>query len=184
MVEYATHIEAYDAVTCATVYGWNWMILRWPDRRNAMAGIAAEVRDHGGGMVGIGAEETDSRVAIAAFRSSFGVRRCRRLTNRHGAVVATDAGPGYSSMIEAAVRAQRQKTGGIVAVIAFGAGRLMKLGFPDCQNAVMALTALAKHFLMIDIGNYVKTQRGMAGFAHTTGGEVIRRFPRDLARAR
>ena len=85
-------------------------------------------------------------------------------------------------MIKLAVRAKLEKTGGIVAVIAFGAGRLMKLGFPDCQNAVMALAAIAKHFLVIDIGNYVKTQRGMAGFAHTTGGDVIRRFPGNLAR--
>jgi hypothetical protein len=135
-------------------------------------------------MVGIGAEETDSRVAVAAFRSSIGVRRCGRFTNRHGAVVATGARPGNSRMVEAAVRIQRQKTGGIVAVVALGIGRLMKGGFTDCQNAVMALAAITKHFLVIDIRNYVKTQRGMAGFAHTAGGDVIRRFPRDFAWSR
>ena len=59
-------------------------------------------------------------------------------------------------MIETAVRVQCQKTGGIVAVVAFGAGRLMKLGFTDRQNPVMALAAIAEHFLMIDIRNYVK----------------------------
>ena len=99
-------------------------------------------------------------------------------------VVASGASTGNTRMIETTVGCQCKKTGGIVAVIAFERCRHVKTGFTDGQNAVMALATIAKHFLVIDKGNYVKTQRGMAGFAHTTGCDVIRRFPRDLARAR
>ena len=99
-------------------------------------------------------------------------------------VVAIGASTGNARMIETTVGFQCKKTGGIVAVIAFEGCRHVKTGFTDGQNAVMALAAIAKHFLVIDKGNYVKTQRGMAGLAHTTGCDVIRRFPRDLARAR
>lgn len=104
MVEYTAHIEAHDTVACATVYGWYRVPVRWPDCGYAMAGIAAEVGDNGRHVVGIGAEETDSRVAVAAFGSSIRMRRCRCLANRHRAVVTAGAGPGNSSMIEAAVR--------------------------------------------------------------------------------
>lgn len=174
MVEYAAHIEAHDTVACATVYGWNWMAVRWSDCGNAMAGSAAEVGDHGSGMVGISAEETDSRVAIAAFRGGIRMRGRGCFANRHGAIMATGAGSGNTRMIEAAVRVQGQEAGGIVAVITLGVGRRMKFGFTDGQNAVMALAAITKHFLVIDIWNDVKTQRGMAGFAHAAGGDVIR----------
>ena len=99
------------------------------------------------------------------------------------AVVATGASTGNTRMIKATICCQFEKTGGIVAVIAFEGCRHMKIGFTDRHNTVMAFAAIAKHFLVIDKRNYVKTQRGMAGFAHTAGGDVIRRFPRDLARA-
>lgn len=60
----------------------------------------------------------------------------------------------------------------------------MKIGFTDGHHAVMALAAVAKHFLVVDKSNHVKTQRGMAGFAHTTGSDVIRRLTWYLARPR
>ena len=89
VVEYAAHIEAHDTVACATVYRWYWMAVRWPDRRNTVTGVATEVCDHGGGVVGIGAEETVSRMAVAAFNVGIRVRGRGRLADRHGAVVAT-----------------------------------------------------------------------------------------------
>ena len=100
-----------------------------------------------------------------------GWSRC--LTYGRNAIVATGTSTCNTRVIKLAVRAKFEKTGGIVAVVAFGAGRLMKLGFTDRQNPVMALAAIAEHFLMIDIRNYVETQRGMTGLAHATGGDVI-----------
>ena len=184
MVEYAAHIEAHDTVAGNTIDIRQWVAERLADRGNAMAGITTEIRDHGGGVVGIGTKETVSRMAVAAFNVGIRVRGRGRLADGHGAVVATGTSTCNTCVIKFAVRAKFEKAGGIVAVVAFGAGRLMKLGFTDRQNPVMALAAIAEHFLVIDIRNYVKTQRGMAGFAHAAGGEVIRRFPRDFARSR
>ena len=100
------------------------------------------------------------------------------------AVVASAASIGNTRMIEATIRCQFEKTGGIVAVIAFEGCRHMKIGFADCHNTVMAFAAVAKHFLMVDKRNYVKSQWGMTGLAHTTGSDVIRRFTRNFARTR
>ena len=184
MVEYTAHIEADDTMTGNTIDIGQRMADRLTNCGNAMAGIATEIRNHGCAVVGIGAEETDCRMAVSTFRGGIRVRRCGCLADRHGAVVTIGAQPGNSRMIETAVRVQCQETGSIVAVVALGVGRQMRRGFTDRQNPVMALAAIAKHFLVIDIRNYVKTQRGMAGFAHAAGGEVIRRFPRDFARSR
>ena len=60
----------------------------------------------------------------------------------------------------------------------------MKIGFTDGQDVVMAFAAVTEYFLMVDKRNRVETQRGMTGLAHTAGGEVVRRFPGNLARAR
>ena len=79
-------------------------------------------------------------------------------------------------VIKLAVRAKLEKTGGIVAVVALGAGRLMKLGFTDGHDTVMAFAAVAKHFLVVDKRDYVKTQRCMTGLAHTADSDVIRRL--------
>ncbi len=135
-------------------------------------------------MVGIGAEETSSRVAIATLGAGIRVWGRGDLADGYGAVVATRARPGNSRMIEAAVRVQRQKTGGIVAVVALGIGRQMRCGFTDRQNTVMALAAIAEHFPMIDKRSPVETQRSMTGLAHTAGSGVIRRFTRNFARTR
>jgi len=48
----------------------------------------------------------------------------------------------------------------------------------------MAFAAIAKHFLVVDKRDDVKTQRGMTGFAHTAGSEVIRRLAGYLAGSR
>jgi len=58
----------------------------------------------------------------------------------------------------------------------------MKIGFTDGHNVVMALAAVAKHFLVVDKRDYVKTERGMTGLARTAGSDVIRRLPWYLAR--
>jgi hypothetical protein len=98
------------------------------------------------------------------------------------AVVATGASTGNTRMIEFTVRSQLKKTGGIVAAITLEDRRHMEFGFTDRQNTIVACAAIAKHFLMVDIRNYVKTKRGMTGLARTTGSDVILRFPGDLAR--
>ena len=107
----------------------------------------------------------------------------RRFADSGDTVVATGTSTRNARVIELTVRAKFKKAGGIVTVIALGAGRLMKLGFTDCQHIVMASAAVAKHFLMIDKRNQVKTQRGVTGLAHASGTDVIQRFSRNLARS-
>lgn len=174
MAEYAAHIKAHDTMAGAAIDGRYGMAVRRSYRRNAMAGIAAEIRDHGGGVVRIGTQEADSRVAIATLGAGIRVRGAGRLTNGNDTVVTTGARSGNARMIKAAVGVPCQKTGGIVAVVALGAGRQMKFGFTDCQNTVMAFAAITKHFLVVDKRNDVKTQGSMAGLAHTTGSDVVR----------
>jgi hypothetical protein len=90
--------------------------------------------------------------------------------------MATGACPGYIRMVKAAIRLQFQKMGGVVAVIAFGVRRCMKLGFADGQVTIVALTAISKNFLMIDRGNNGKARRSVAGMTVITGTNVIRYF--------
>ena len=150
------------------------MAVRGSDCANAMAGIAAGVGDHAGGVVGISTQETNRRMAVDAFGGGIRVRRRGCLANRHGAVMAIGTQSGNSAVIKAAVRVQRKETGGIVAIVAFGAGGQMRTGFTDRQNSVMASAAIAKYFLMIDKGGNVETQGSMTGLAHIAGGDVIR----------
>jgi len=48
----------------------------------------------------------------------------------------------------------------------------------------MALAAVAKHFLVVDKGNDVKSQRGVAGLAPAGGSDVIQRLAWYLAWSR
>ena len=88
-------------------------------------------------MVGVGALKTFSRMAESAFnvgirvRSRWGVIRRWRLPDRQVAIVASDAATGDTRMIKATVRFQSEKTGGIMAVIAFGVRLRMKFGLTD-----------------------------------------------------
>jgi hypothetical protein len=81
-------------------------------------------------------------------------------------------------VIEAAVRSQFKETDGIVAVITFCGRRHVELGFTDGRNAVMALAAITKNFLVISKGDNSSALRCMAGLAQITGGDVIGRFAR------
>ena len=74
----------------------------------------------------------------------------RRFADSGDTVVATGTSTRNARVIEFTVRVKFKKAGGIVAAIAFGVGRLMKLGFTDCQHIVMASAAVTKHFLMVD----------------------------------
>ena len=129
MVEYTGHIEAHDTVACAAVYGWYRVAVRRPDRGNAMAGIATEVRNNGRGMVGECIQETCSRMTGYAVRvgdrmsagRDVGCSRC--LAYGRNAIVTARTTTRYARVIKLAVRAKLEKTGGIVAVVALGAGR-------------------------------------------------------------
>ena len=166
------------------------MTVGWSDRRNPMTGVTGDTRANniGAGMVGECIEETCNRMTGYAVRvgdrmsagRDVGCSRC--LAYGRNAIVTTRTSTRYTRMIKLAVRAKLEKTGGIVAVVALGAGRQMKIRFTDGHNVVMALAAIAKDFLVVDKRDYVKTQRGMTGLAHTAGSDVIRRLPRYLAR--
>ena len=113
-------------------------------------------------------------MAVTAFRA--GNYMAFILSGGYRAVVATGARSDYIRVIEAAIRFQFQKMGGIVAVIAFGVRRCMKLGFSDGQVTIVTLAAIAKNFLMIDHGDIGKTRRSMAGMALIAGSDVRRCF--------
>lgn len=106
-----------------------------------------------------------------------GCRGC--LPDCHRTVMTAAACPANIRMIKAAVRVQLQKCDGIVAVTAFGLRWLMKHGFTDCGNTVVALAAISEYFLMIDSGDNVESLRGMAGLARITGADVNRPFTRN-----
>ncbi len=156
VVENAAHVKADDTMTGTTIDCRYGVTVRWPDCVYAMAGIAAEVRDNRGGVVGKSVQESFNRMTGYAVRvgdrmsAGRGIDGRRRLTDSSVTVVATAASTGNTRMIETTIGFQLKKTGGIVAVVALGAGRLMKLGFTDGQNPVMAFAAVAKHFLMVD----------------------------------
>ena len=62
-------------------------------------------------------------------------------------------------MIKTTVRFQLQKMAGIVAVIAFGAGRHVIFGFTDSHDTVMAFTAFSEYILMINNDGGIESQR-------------------------
>lgn len=155
------------------------------DRGNTIvAGIASGGQDSGVAMVGNGAQKTDRRMTEYAVRVGLNVGWVGPgiLANGHDTVVAHRATTGYTRMIKAAVQRQLYKTGGVVTGIAFDDRWHMKFRFTDGQYTIMAFAAVPEYFLMIDKGGIGKPEGRMTGLAAITGGQVIRRFPRNLAR--
>lgn len=200
VIEYAIETESRDAMAVSTIdlsridSCHHRMIHRWISNivggRYSMTAIATGPDNGGIGVIGIGAQETRRRMTADTLGTGNRMRAGRvvgsrgRFADGCAAVVASGTSTGDTGVVKLAVRAKFKKSGGVVAVIALGIGRLMKLGFSDSDHAVMTLAAGAKHFLVVDKGNNVKTQRGMAGFAPAGRGDVIQRLPWYLARPR
>ncbi len=158
--------ESRDAMAVTTIdittigSGHHRMSHRWISNvvggRYSMTGIATGSDDGGICVVGEGAQKTRRRMTANALSTGNRMGAGRVIGSRGrfagccAAVVATGTATRNTRVIKLAVRAKFKKTGGIVAVVALGAGRLMKLGFPNCHNTVMAFAAVAKHFLMVD----------------------------------
>jgi len=129
VVEYTAHTEAHDTMAGSAVDRWDGMSDRWSNRRDAMAGIATEVGDNGGGMVGEGAQKTGRRMTANAIgtgnrmRTRRDVGWSRRLAYGRNAIVTTRTATRYTRVIKLAIHAKLEKTGGIVTVVALGAGR-------------------------------------------------------------
>ena len=178
MVENTTETESHDAMAHAAINVCDRMTYRWisclVSYGNAMTGITPIAHNGGIGVVRVSRQKTDCGMAVTAFR--VGNDMTFVLACGYCAIVATGARSGYIGMIKAAIGLQFQKMGGVVAVIAFGVRRSMKLGFSDGQLTIVTLTAISKNFLMIDHGDNGKTRRGMAGMALITGSDVLRRF--------
>ena len=96
-----------------------------------MTGITgyAHADNFGAGMIGKRVEETGGRMTGYAVRAcnrvsagrNVGWSRC--LADSRNAVVTTRASTRNTRVIKLAVHAKLEKTGGIVAVVALGAGR-------------------------------------------------------------
>ena len=185
----AGHFEAHDTMAASAIdvcyrvaeRRITWLII-W---RNAMTGIAPLTDNGRAGVVWVGIEKTASGMTVTTFRvgdrviARWRVRWSGRLTHGHGAIVAAGTCPGNIGVIKTAVRAQLQKMGGIVAVIALCIRRLMKFRFTDGDDIIMALATISKNFLMIDKWENGKALGCVTGLTHITGGQVIRRFWRD-----
>ena len=176
MFENAAHTEAHDTMAGAAVDRRDGMSVCWASRRDAMAGIAAEVGDDGGGVVGVGSDKARRVVAGTAL----GVRVVReiRIIRPHGdsLVVAAGALAQDVRVIVAAIRIQFQEMVRVVAIIAFGAGFGVIDRFADRGHAVVAFAAVAEDQLMIDGVGGRKSERSMTGLAQVGGRDMRRRF--------
>lgn len=139
VVEHAIETESRDAVAVTTIDGChiNSCHHRMPRRRVAdivagrytMTGIAPGPDNGGVGVIGEGVLKTDRGVTANALGAGHRVGArgsvdwAGRFTDGCITVVASGTSTGNAGMIEAAVRAQGKKTGGIVAAIAFGIRR-------------------------------------------------------------
>lgn len=81
-----------------------------------------------------------------------------------------------TSMIKVAIHVDIDKTGGVVAVIAFHRCLDVMAGFANGQHTVVAFAALTKCFLVIHKAEKVKAKGGMTGLTHIGGRKVVRRF--------
>ena len=149
---------------------------------DAVARVAAIVDNVRAGVVGVGGQEVNRRMAGTAFR--FGDDMAFGLAGRHVAVVAPVAGSGNVGVIEAAVRQELQKVAGIVTRVALGLRWGMELRHSDGLGAVVASAAVAEDILMIHEGNEVEALRRMTGLAGIVGCQMVQRLPLDLADAR
>lgn len=134
VIENPVEAEGGDSMTVTTIEGCHH---RMPGRRVtdtiigrcAMTGIAAGPDNGRVGVVGEGSLKTYRR--MTANTLSVGIRMvARRVVGSRGrfadgrfTVVAIGTSTGDARMIKAAVRAQRKKTGGIVAAITLGIRR-------------------------------------------------------------
>lgn len=150
--------------------------------RYTMTSIATGPDNDGVGVIRKRVQKTFRRMTTYAFsdgnrmvaRWSVGGRG--RFANGRGAVVAALASTRNTRMIKAAIPIQFKKAGGIVAVIAFAIRREVKFGLADGDITVVTVAAIAEHFLMVDKGDDVESQGGVAGFTHIAGGDMATRF--------
>ena len=125
MVENTAHAEARNAMANRTVDPCCRMAHRLTRGvATVVAGVTAFSDDIRAGVIGEGRQKTQRRMTVAAFGVGHNVAFV--LARSHGAVVTAGADIGDPRMIEAAVRVQLEKMGGIVAVVAFGVGWRMK----------------------------------------------------------
>jgi len=143
VIEYAIETESRDSMAVSTIdlsridSCHHRMPHRWISNivggRYSVTGIATGSDDSGVGVIGVGAQKTRRRMTANTLGTGnrvgagriVGSRGC--LTDGGAAVVATGASTGNTRVIELAIGAELKKTGGIVAVVALGAGRLVKL---------------------------------------------------------
>lgn len=57
----------------------------------------------------------------------------------------------------------------------------MKFGLADGLHTIVASAAISKYFLVIDKGDYVKSQGCMTGFAGISGSDMNARFRRNAS---
>jgi len=81
-------------------------------------------------------------------------------------------------VIKFAVCSQRQKAGGIMAVITFRGRRCMRCGLADRFYTVMAFAAVTKNLKVISKGDDRGSLGCVACLAHIAGRQVIWRLSR------
>jgi len=176
VVEHTTETECRDAMADIAIDVRYGMADRWTGRGNTMAGIAPVTHNFRAAVVGERSLKTDSRMAEAAVSVCVRVRGGGRLTCGHSTIVAKGAITADSDMIKAAIQPDIEKTGGVVASIAFNSRRDVPVGFTDGHYTVVAGAAITENFQMIDKRDSAESEGCMTGLACITGSGVIRRF--------
>jgi hypothetical protein len=149
---------------------------RWTARRNTMAGIAPVTYNLRAAVVGERSLKTNSRMAETAVSVGVRVRRDGCHTCGHVTIVAKGATAGNTVMIKGAIQLEVEKTGGIVASIAFNSRRDVLHGFANGHYTVVADAAITENFHVIDKRDSAESEGGMTGLAGIAGSGVIRRF--------
>jgi hypothetical protein len=146
VVESTVHLECLDAMADHAIHVRQGMILCLTGRVSAVVTGDTAIR----------------YVAVVDMRRQEGIR-CVTVTTLTfsddvpcihacgcGSIVASDAGAGIGTMVEAATGQAIQEVFGIVALIALLGCRYMKFRFSYGQYTVVALATGSKDFFMID----------------------------------
>ena len=125
----------------------------------------------GGTVFGDGAvvkyciEKSTGVMAIGAIQFGDPVVKGFAPGNTAIAVMASLAVAGNLGVIIAAVCGQFHKALRVMTFIAFHNGDKMPLGFADSPYAVVAFTAITKHFIVVRKGHLVETEDRVTGLA-------------------
>lgn len=146
VVESTVHVERLDAMADHAIHVRQGMILCLTGRVCAI--VTGDTAIRYVAVVDMRREESIRCVTVTTLTFSGDVPRIHACGC--GSIVASGAGAGIGTVVEAATGQAIQEVFGIVALIALLGCRYMKFRFSYGQNTIVALATGPKDFLMID----------------------------------